>query len=102
MFNISFSELLVICAVGVLFLNPKELKKMLRRMKKFSAMLSTSYNNMITPIRNEISDLNNEISNVNKYVRDEDGNLHVAYDVEEIHSIVKNKPQSKKRLPHVS
>jgi sec-independent protein translocase protein TatB len=85
MFEFSLSELLLIGVVILIFIKPEDLPAMLRSFGKIVGKVR-AYSNEITALFDEkkIND------NITKVLGD-DGKMHIAYDVNELENLIKNR-----------
>jgi sec-independent protein translocase protein TatB len=89
MFDLSWSEILLVGIVALLVIGPKELptairfcKKLLRKMKNLTQELSSAFNEIepIDDLKKEAEKLNKDIT----YITDLEGNLQPTYDISDI------------------
>ena len=89
MFNLSFSEILVIIIIGVLVVGPEELPGLIRKIRHFM----THIRNMVSQITDQIDEqtdlgtLKKEAENINHNIQtivDLEGKKQDAYDVKEV------------------
>jgi Tat protein translocase TatB subunit len=76
MFDLSFSEILVVLVGIIIFIKPEDLPEIARFCGKFFGKIKNYYDEIIHTISHEIEDT--------KEIKGDDGKLYKAYDVEKI------------------
>lgn len=79
MFDISFSELLVVAVVGVLVLRPEDLPALMRRLRD----LKRAWQDTSAAVRREVDEVfgAEELREPIRLIEGDDGTLYEAYDV---------------------
>lgn len=85
MFNVSFSEILLVLLVAILAFKPHELIDLVKSIRSITASLKKSYQNFIDYLHRELGE-----EEVVKVVFDENGVPHRAYDLSKLEPYLKS------------
>ena len=97
MFGISFAELLVVICIIMLVLKPKDIKGVIKSYKTLQRQFLSFKQECSRTFDTLTNDRCKEKDKTHHLVMDEQGNTHIAYDIEEIkknHRKNKDKPSS--------
>lgn len=102
MFELSFSEIVVILVVALLIVGPDELPGIIRKFRSFSRKLRNNYKELTDAILNneETRSLQEEVKALNKDIKrivDLEGNLQETYDISDF--LPETKPNQKDKPP---
>lgn len=97
MFDLSFAEILLVVAVGVVFIGPKDMPVVLRTVAKAVAWVKgvtgefrAAFDDLMKEagVADEIHaarrDLNREFTRETRQIQGDDGDLYEAYDIEDL------------------
>jgi Sec-independent protein translocase protein TatA len=80
MFDVAFSELLVVVAAGLVILGPDELTKVARQVREFVRGIRAHSSSL----QQQINEILDEVPNPTSLIKGDDGNLYEAFDLSDI------------------